>query len=138
MTEYFPTHEGRVQAIIDTDLILDINKAEVLLAAIDEYAAQFAYKCHSSFCPQRRSGYARAKWSDPGFPTRDELELHWVRDHENHHLTEVRRNGLGWIHFNCACGHHDGMFEEDYESDDQEPEGRRIHLDQVEYYRSNK
>lgn len=132
MAEYFATREGMI-GIINQHLVWG-SDAEAILDSINDYKAQFAYKCSHSSCPLRKKPSYRRN-GEPGFPSREALEEHRLT-HPNHGIRTIRRSIIGTPWYECECHHIDHL--NDTELDlwwinkfDGEPQSRREHLEKV-------
>lgn len=132
--EYFATREGMIEVIFQNSGFGTYEDAVQVLNALDNYKAQFAYKCTYTWCPDRKPN-SFAKWSRPGFPSLEALESHRLT-HPRHNLYNVRYSVIGTPWYECQCGHKDHYNNEELElyldnKFDGVPQARLDHLEKV-------
>jgi hypothetical protein len=134
MAEHFATREGMIEVIHQNLLLGNHKDAEIILDAINDYKAQFAYKCTYTWCNDRKKN-TLAKWSQPGFPSLQNLEDHRLT-HPYHGLYNVRYSIMGTPWYECECNHTDRLNDEELELEFEGrffgvPQSRLDHLEKV-------
>jgi hypothetical protein len=96
----FPTYEGERNAVRDALQRGGSENTVItnILTAIADYKRQFSYKCTDYYCPSRNGRDL------PGFASRQELELHRIRDHKEHGARNVTYSIMGYPRWECQCG----------------------------------
>ena len=133
-SNYFATREGMIKVIFNNPGVGTLEDAEAILDSINDYKAQFAYKCTYTWCNDRKKS-SFAKWSQPGFPTLEALEDHRLT-HPNHGLYNVRYSITGNPWYECQCGHTDSLNDKELELELEGrffgvPQSRLDHLERV-------
>lgn len=135
MTELYETHAGKVKVVADY-LRNGGTNAENIVLLLNDYRAQFAYKCKETFCPSADRNRPTINGNRyVGFATREALEQHRLVDHTSHDLSHVTYNILQHPWYICQCGHYSHLTPEEAElyeqgkwTDKEDCQERKDHL----------
>jgi len=110
----FATREGMIKVIFNNPGVGTLEDAEAILDAINDYKAQFTYKCTYTWCNDRKTNTSFAKWNQPGFPSIQDLETHRLT-HPYHGLRTIRYSVINTPWYECECTHSDNLNDEELE-----------------------